>query len=217
MKKRRIVEATIARISFLLSLLGGCAPIGEMIQKTLLAWAALLIIVLGSSVLSGCVAGVIYGAMAADWAFHGFQAYKTVQLSTGGNVESNFTGLDISEDNKAALQKIKSIAVWPGSGKSLEGEITITEKLEHSGHYKVITPAQVKAALKKLNSEARLEDLTQREREDLYNQVLQAVAADAALVNMSGGSAAKANVWSFDRPQVVAKIQLQIYSRQKKC
>ena len=166
-------------------------------------------------VIQGCAAPLVmpaYTALsAASIGVSGFGVYKATQLTTGGEAEVRFAKKDLSSQDKDALASIKSIIVYPGG----QEKVRLAELLSESD-YKIITPHAVTKTLSKKEIPVDFSQLTKKEKISYACQLCKIFKADGMFVFSCGGTETDTKMWSFGRPEVSTKFQLQLFSHKYK-
>lgn len=148
------------------------------------------------------------GLMAGE----GFLIYKTVQLSTGGEVEVRFEESKPSLKNKEALSSLQRLAIYPSAKEA----VMLAEHLSKSGKCEIISPFTVKEALRELGGPANLEGMLKSEKRKYMLEICAVVKADGIFLLSSGGEKADAKVWSFSRPEISWGFHIALYASKYK-
>lgn len=165
----------------------------------------LVVAIAMSFLLGGCVAAAI--PMLAPVVYGWF---KIGQTATGGSVEIGIDDTKLTNEHKAQLKNIKSMAVWPDkNGES----VTFAEALSEDGGLKVISPARVAAALKKLELSDDLKLMTALEAKEVFSKVCQETIADALISSRATGGQHKSNLLSLDRANISMEFLVSIYDK----
>lgn len=172
--------------------------------------AKILVVAIAMSFLLGGCAAALVPMMVAQGAAVGFMGFKTVQTSTGGSIEIAIDDSKLTNEQKAQLKSIKSMAVWPDKA----GEaVTFAEALSEGGRFKVISPARVAAALKKLKLSDDLKLMTATEAKEVFYKVCQETKAEALISGKSTGGNTNMNVWSLERANITMEFLSSIYKK----
>lgn len=159
--------------------------------------------------LGGCVAAAI-PMLVASGAASGYGVFKAVQTSTGGSIEVAIDDKKLTNEQKAQLANIKSIAVWPDKDG---GSVTFAEALSEGGRFVVISPAHVSSALKKLALSDDLQLMTTTEAKDVFLKVCQETNADSLISDRATGGDTNTNMWSFKRANITRDFLVSIYEK----
>lgn len=168
----------------------------------------LLTAITASLVLCGCPAAVV-PLIAAEAVAVG-AGLKLVQTTTGGSVEISVDVSKVTDEQKAQVKNIKSLAVWPESSGAA---VTFAEALSEGGRFAVISPSRVASVLKKSDLSDDLKLMTNLEARDAFAKVCAAVNADAVVYTRMTATNKTMNIWSFDRANVTTEYLTSIYAR----
>lgn len=161
----------------------------------------------------GCIAALPFIA-AAGLALEAFTVYKVVQLTTGGSAEVRFANNPIDPGNKKTLLDIKRLAIWPTyEGGTDQSAIELTEKLQESGYFDVVSPHTVIETLKNLEVTSSEGNMTQSEKFALFKKVGDTLNTDAVVCPSSFESGGfDTNYWSLKRSEQTRDFSITIYS-----
>jgi hypothetical protein len=163
--------------------------------------------------LQGCVAAalpLLAAASFASVAIGGFSIFKSVQMTTGGSANIQFSDVVLSAEDKQHLAAFTSPTVWPEN----EGEAYLASRLESSASFSsVITPSTAARALEDLDIDRNTNLLTEAERRKIFGEVCDHVGADAMIAVRDLGSETTANAWSFKRASQTFRGLVTVYSR----
>lgn len=159
----------------------------------------------------GCVAALpiaypIY--VAASYAMGGFVAYKTVQMTTGGEAEVRFKDSKLSAKNQEALSSLKRLAIYPGSQK----DVRLAEALGKSGKFDIITPYSVQKALPDTIKFTGIKQMTEQEKRLHALKLCNALNADGIFVYSESGHSYDTSYWSLKRSEAIVKFQANVFS-----
>ena len=172
----------------------------------------LMCFVQGCMVAAGAIAvGMLAGA--------GFGVYKVTQLATGGKVEVRFSEDSVSPANQTSLSRLKRIAVWPSPNPYAianwwpnGGEIKLTEQLQQSGYFEVITPHTVQKTATSLGVSIELTQLTQSERLEAFHTVATALGVDGIIYHALGSWGYDMRPLSWKRGEGTIDFSILVYS-----
>jgi uncharacterized protein YgiM (DUF1202 family) len=159
--------------------------------------------------LAGCVAAAVpmlYGGLALG----GYSGFKLIQTSTGGSIEVAVDVSKVTNEQKANIKNIKSIAVWPEKDGS---SVSFAEALSKSRTFKVVSPARVATALQQMGLSDDLKLMTSAEANDVFAKVCKKTNSDAVVFSKSIAASANTNMWSLERGNVTTQFITYIYSK----
>jgi len=169
-------------------------------------------IVASSILLQGCLAAAIPLVIGAQ----AFTSYKTIQLTTGdGEAQIGFERETYTQEEKAALAQIRSIAIMPLSADDTALEVAMAETLSAAGTFQVITPSMVLQSQSTGIGTINFNTLTSNEKTDVIRRLCRDLDADGLVYACLIGSEVNTNIWSFSRPNAVYQIEMAIYSSQE--
>ncbi|MBI3894336.1 MAG: hypothetical protein HY313_00245 [Acidobacteria bacterium] len=168
----------------------------------------LLVAITTPLALGGCIAAL--PLIGAEVAALGFTGFKIVQTTTGGSFEIAVDVSKLSNEQKAHIRAIKSLAVWP---ERRGGSVSLAEALAEAKKFAVIPPARVAAVLKKLELADDLKAMTATETKDTFAKVCDATGADAVIATKSTAVTRNMSIWSFERANITMEFLTSIYAK----
>lgn len=174
---------------------------GRACRRPIPSW---VIVALAFPLLSGCAAALVpmtIGMVAVS----GFQAYKTIQLTTGGSAKVAF---DTGGSNTPLTPEVRRVAVWQNGAR----EIRLTERLVATGRFEVLSPNATAEALRKTGAQPVAGTMTSQEQAAFYGAICKATKADVVLFAGDQGINFNSNMWSLERANNTRVIDLSAFS-----
>ncbi len=159
----------------------------------------------------GALSALYTATSAAAIGITAFEAYKVVQLSTGGEAEVRIPD-ENSVKNKDALYSLDSIAFYPTGGSEM---VQLAAELSKRSSFHVITPAAVEKKLVEKQALSNIGGMTDKEQIDYLSEVCQIVEADAIFMLFISNAKGDTKIWSFDRPEMSFDFNLRLFPRDK--
>ena len=174
---------------------------GRAWRRPIPSW---VIVTLAFPLLSGCAAALVpmtIGMVAVS----GFQAYKTIQLTTGGSAKVAF---DTGGSSTPLTPEVRRVAVWQNGTR----EIRLTERLLATGRFEVLSPNATAEALRKTGTQPVAGAMTSQEQASFYGAICKATKADLILFAADQGINFNKNMWSLERANNTRVIDLSAFS-----
>ncbi|HVU07481.1 MAG TPA: hypothetical protein VHG89_02935 [Verrucomicrobiae bacterium] len=116
-----------------------------------------------------------------------------------------------------ALAVVQSIAVWPQQAQQLGivSDVALTQGLLNSNALKVVTPMMVLQTLQSNALSQAVEEMTDKERMQVFKVVADKTEADAVLFLSSSSMKSDLAVFSLSRASTTESFTLILYSREK--
>ena len=150
--------------------------------------------------LQGCLVAAVPLILAANMAVAGFVVFKTVQTVTGGSVSISFSEAETSPEERLALSRIMSPAIWPGN----ETEVYMASTMELSGEFSsVITPSITTQILADENIGQSINLMTATEQLRIFRRVCEVSGADGIVAFKDLGSESQGNFFSLTRSNTI--------------
>ncbi len=175
-------------------------------------WVLLFIAICFFLGVQGCIGAlpaVVYPIYAvASSAMSGFVAYKSIQMTTGGEAEVRFKNTNLLAKNKRALSSLKTLAIYPGG----RNDIRLAEILSKSGEFTIITPYSVRKALADGDRVPNIKEMTSEEKRSFAFNLCKSLGADGIFLYSEDGHSYDASYWSLKKPEAITKFQADVYS-----
>ncbi|MGH6988940.1 MAG: hypothetical protein ACREE3_03510 [Stellaceae bacterium] len=157
--------------------------------------------------LSGCAAAAI-PLTVAQVGIGGFEAFKLMEIGTGGSVGVAFPRQNGKTVPPPPLPLVRRVAVWPGN----EDEVFLTERLAATKRFSVETPNRVRAILADAKITTNFNGLTAGEQYNALRLVCRRTRAGLVLAAQNAGTLTRSNALSFQRPEKVTNWELLGFS-----